>query len=308
MTPWIPGQEEEPLESCRSVGIVDNTLDDAKLESACPLDDGRHALKATCSAGLLDLLPLELIAPILLVLDLPSLSAFRQVNRRAMDLVDSLHQYAMVRRHCPNVLRAILSIGAASYDCITLYETLCVSKCASCDRTGPYIYLITCKRVCYFCFTSSAAYLPANIWEATRKNKIRKERLRLLPRVCSLPGRYGHDGRISRKRIQLFDRQAMVKLAEQSSGMAVPRPQPDSATTRYRRYMSIISAPYFDPSGRSADWGVYCMGCCDDTEDERHFRNNFTKDGLVEHIARYGKVTLNERQTRVIHSGDLDTN
>ncbi|KAG5928742.1 hypothetical protein E4U42_000055 [Claviceps africana] len=310
MRTWHPGQDE-PEESSRSVGIVDHTLDDASLESRLPLDDGRYALRSTCSAGSFDLLPPELMTEVLLALDLPSLAAFRQANSRAMGLVDSLHQYATVRRHCPNVLRAILSIRADSYDCKTLHSTLRTSQCASCERTAPYLYLISCKRVCYFCFTSDPAYLPATAAEATRLRKIKKGRLLLLPSVLSLPGRYTGFPRPSRRRLRLFDRVAMLKVVRESSGMAVEDMKPpcvDRTTRELRRYMAIVAAPYLDGLGRSADWGFYCMGCADDTGIERHFRNHFTKDGLAEHMARFGKVTLNGRKTLVIHAMDPDTN
>jgi hypothetical protein len=81
----------------RELGIDDHTLDAARLESPCPLDNGRlktpPQLSARHPAGRLDLLPLELISDILLALDVPTLTGFRRVNHRAMELVDSLHQY-----------------------------------------------------------------------------------------------------------------------------------------------------------------------------------------------------------------------
>ncbi|KAI3316900.1 hypothetical protein HD806DRAFT_516467 [Xylariaceae sp. AK1471] len=57
----------------------------------------------------------------------------------------------MMLKHCPNVLRAIISTKANCFDCMTLYRILCTSKC--CDRFCSYLYRITCKRVCHFCFT-----------------------------------------------------------------------------------------------------------------------------------------------------------
>jgi hypothetical protein len=71
----------------------DHTLDGARLETRCPLDNGR--LDTTLShqhqpagMGRLDILPLELISEILLALSVPRLASFRRVNRRAMELVD----------------------------------------------------------------------------------------------------------------------------------------------------------------------------------------------------------------------------
>ncbi|KAG7135408.1 hypothetical protein HYQ46_008930 [Verticillium longisporum] len=75
--------------------ICDNTLDDAQLETRCPLDNGRHAdalMSTHYPAGQLDQLPAELLIQILLQIDIPSLTHFRRVNRRAMGLVDSIPQ------------------------------------------------------------------------------------------------------------------------------------------------------------------------------------------------------------------------
>ncbi|KAH6982355.1 hypothetical protein BKA56DRAFT_673078 [Ilyonectria sp. MPI-CAGE-AT-0026] len=64
--------------------------------------------------------------------------------------------------------------------------------------------------------------------------------------------------------------------------------QLDLTTREPRRYMSIILAPYFTPSSHSADWGVYCTRCVDNREPATHFRNKYTEDGFVDHMARYG--------------------
>lgn len=62
------------------------------------------------SAGQLDQLPAKLLIQVLLKIDIPSLTHFRRVNRRAMELVDSVPQYAALIRHCPNIVHAVLSI------------------------------------------------------------------------------------------------------------------------------------------------------------------------------------------------------
>ncbi|KAI0116280.1 hypothetical protein GGR51DRAFT_312716 [Nemania sp. FL0031] len=132
----------------QKLGIVDFTLDDADLETRCPLDNGlQDSPQPQQSAGQLDMLPLEIITSILLTLDLPTLTTFRLTNRRAMALVSSIYQYGMVLKHCPDILRAIISINANSFDCMTLYQVLSNRKCETCHRFGSYLYLVTCKRV-----------------------------------------------------------------------------------------------------------------------------------------------------------------
>ncbi|KAI9159128.1 hypothetical protein HJFPF1_07136 [Paramyrothecium foliicola] len=309
-TPHL-GLTHEPQGACSSLGIVDHTLDDANLESRCPLDKGRRRPDTTRSAGLLDSLPLELVSAILLALDLQSLMVLRQVSSRTMSLVDGLHQYTMVRQHCPNVLRAIISIAATSFSCKTLYKTLCASKCASCDRFGSYVYLVRCERVCYLCFTQRDAYLPLTVSEATKGKLMSRKELQFLPHVLSLPGRYTASGQLSRKRILLFDRLSVSKVLQEASGVVRDgdiQQRRDRRTREPRRYMAIISAPYLDQFKQSADWGLYCLGCRDrtnSTDAEAHFRNQFTRDGMAKHIALHGEMTFDKRRKRMVHSQSL---
>ncbi len=151
--------------------IRDNTLDDAQLETRCPLDNGRHAdrsIPVRYSDGQLDQLPAELLIQVFLQLDIPSLTIFRRVNRRAMELVDSVPQYAALINHCPNIIRAILSIQADAFDCGTLYKILSTKRCSTCERFGDHLYLIDCRRVCHFCFTMRLEYFPLTIGQASR--------------------------------------------------------------------------------------------------------------------------------------------
>ncbi|KAK5987869.1 hypothetical protein PT974_12004 [Cladobotryum mycophilum] len=170
--------------------MTDNTLDDAKLEIKCPLDNGRHSSKSELTLGLLERLPSELVVDILVSLDLQSLTTFRRVSRQAMSLVDSLHEYAQVVEHCPNVLRAILSINALSYDSRVLFRALSSVKCASCNRFGNYLYLITCKRVCYYCFTTEPDFLPMPAFQAGKHTGLSGPQLMSIAHVVTLPGHY----------------------------------------------------------------------------------------------------------------------
>ncbi|KAF5021563.1 hypothetical protein F66182_6392 [Fusarium sp. NRRL 66182] len=294
--------------------ICDNTLDDARLATRCPLDNGRYTNASTsprCSAGQLDLLPAELLIQVLLSVDLPSLTRFRRVNRRAMELVDSVPQYDAIMKHCPNIIRAILSIQADAFDCHVLYTTLSTTRCSTCKRFGDYLYLIDCRRVCYFCFTRRPEYFPLTIGRASsfftpkgtqqqRSAITSRQRLRAanLPSVLSLPGRYctswaGERGNLAQKRLQLFDRQAVIQdLA--GSGL----PKMDKTTREPQRFMAIITAPYLFDSGRQADWGCFCLGCKEEKEEKaRHFRIKYTRKEVSEHIMRFGQVLLRHRST-----------
>lgn len=288
-TPPTPAQLKQL--GRRKLSIVDQTLDDIDLHIRCPLDNGRHHGQQQHSAGTLDRLPAELVAQILLALDLPSLTTFRRVNRRAMDLVDSVYEYQMIFRHCPGVLRAIISIGARHFDCATLFKTLSAGDCATCDRFGHCLYLITCKRVCYYCFTENVSYFPISAMVVAKRTSLTRRELESLPHVLSVPGLWTAPGKVATRRIVLFDRQALLKRASEASGQTFDETlgQLDYATKETRRFMAIISAPQFISSGHSADWGLYCTGCVDDAGGPAtNSRNTYTRDDIADHIARHG--------------------
>ncbi len=269
--------------------INDHTLDDAHLEIQSPLDNGRHPTPSELlplhPVGRLGLLPLELLSDILLALDLPTLTSFRRVNRRAMELVDSLHQYRTILKHCRSILRAIVSLRASFFACRELYNTLFTTKCSSCDRFGGYLYLITCSRVCYFCFTRIADYFPFSASQATKLTRLSRGDLKTLPHVFSLPGRYTPSAKSSKGRTMLLDRQAVILLGPADDRQRQPT---DYTTKEPRRFMSIISAPYLTHAGQTVDWGLHCRRCKGNTDPTNHFRHQFTRDGLVAHSQQHG--------------------
>ncbi|KZT08250.1 uncharacterized protein LAESUDRAFT_736119 [Laetiporus sulphureus 93-53] len=240
----------------RTQNIRDNTLDDAQLETRCPLDNGLHDCTpiSTCS-------PLELLIEVLLQLDIPSLTRFRGLNRRTMELVNSVHQYTAIIEHCSNTIRAIVSIEADTFDCGKLYGTLCTSRCYTCNRFGDHLYLIDCRRVCYFCFTRWPEYFPLTSREAYR--------------FFTPNTKPQSKSKSSRK---------LLELAKPPSILSLPGREP-------KRFMAIISAPVLLNGGRQVDQGFFCLGCRDETEEEtKHFRIKYTTEDMSEHIASYGRV------------------
>ena len=253
------------------------------FEIRCPLDNGRHDGQPKYSAGRLDLLPGELITNVLLALDLPSLTTFRRVNRRAMSLVDSLRQYRMILEHCPDVLRAIISFEAKHFDCMTLFQTLSTAKCETCDRFGCHIYFITCKRVCDLCVKTHDSYLPFSTTAATQYFRLPRKDIECLPQAFSR-GYSSYSGG-TRRRVTLLDRQAL-----RSRASVVPSQEWDFSLAQldrrnnHRRYMAIIPAPHLTSSGRSADWGSYCKECVKGRWLPDYYCAKYTVDGLKDHL------------------------
>ena len=258
---------------------------------------------STCfSTNQLDRLPIELLIKVLLQLDIPSLTHFRSLSRRAMELVNSVHQYTAIIEHCPNIIRAIVSLQVDGFDCGTLYRTLCTSQCFTCNRFGDHLYLIDCRRVCYFCFTQRAEYSPLTIREASKffkpnvkpKSNAKSSRklleLEKPPSILSLPGRYGayteRGGRLQARRLRLYDRRSVV---QNLAGNGLP--QSDNTIREPKRFMAVISAPVLLNAGRQVDRGFFCLGCREESDEKtKHFRIKYTMEGMSEHIANYGRV------------------
>jgi len=295
----------------RTNNICDNTLDDAQLETRCPLDIGQHDCTpiSTCFVtNQLDRLPLELLIEVLLQLDIPSLTRFRGLNRHAMELVNSVHQYTAIIKHCPNIIRAIVSIQADAFDCSTLYRTLCTSRCFTCNRFGDHLYLIVCCRVCYLCSTQRAEYFPLTSREASkfftpiakpRSNaKSSRKLLELVkpPSILSLPRRYCsavifRGGVLWARQLQLYHRWAVVQSLA-GSGL----PQSDNTTREPKQFMAIISTPVLLNAGWQVDHRFFCLGCRNKRDGIiACFRIKYTTEDMSEHIASYRRV---ERRPR----------
>ncbi|KAM0435929.1 hypothetical protein ACHAPT_002821 [Fusarium lateritium] len=260
-------------------GIREFTLDDQRLIRRCPLDNGRHLGEPRHSLGQLDLLPAELLRDVLISLDVPSLTALRRVNRRAMSSVDSLYEYAALFKHCPDVIRGIISINADGYSCKALFKTLSTSRCDVCNCFGYYLYLVTCKRVCYMCFKYGVKHFPVRehyVFEATG---LEHKKLDQVPHILGLPTRRALAGE---PRVKLYDIEAALEQVGKDA--LDPRPRQDRIQV-CQRFLALISAPYLQSAGRSADWGHYCTGCRT-LEPGNCFLRKFTREEFADHVAK----------------------
>ena len=249
----------------RKLHYLPGRLDNEPLERCIPLDNGRHDC-TPISTGFgfatsqLNRLPIELVIEILLQLDIPSLTRFRCINRRAMQLVNSIHQYAAIIEHCPNIIRAIITIQAEAFDCDTLYRTLCTTQCSTCNRFGDYLYLIVCRRVCYFCLIKRPEYPPLEINDAYRiwaSNVGRQRDERIFckffsfakpPKILSLPepsmSMYSRG-----VRPRLFDLQVVIQ------GLLGSGPfREDYLDRDHQRFKAVITAPVLLNGGRQVDY------------------------------------------------------
>ncbi|KAK7524650.1 hypothetical protein IWZ03DRAFT_29834 [Phyllosticta citriasiana] len=170
-----------------------NTLEEVEEFKAFPLYHGHAVKEPQQSLGALDTVPLELIQSTLSLVDIPTLQNFRKVNRRALKVVDSMPEYKAVATYAPNALRGIQSIEADRWStCESLYKALCTAECETCGDFGGFLYLLTCKRVCFLCFTLNDLHRPISFQEATQKFGLRqrtlKKKKKKMPHMKNLPG------------------------------------------------------------------------------------------------------------------------
>lgn len=120
-------------------------------------------------------------------------------------MVDCLPQYRVVSTHGRNALRGILAIGTGRWiTCAALYKKLCTSKCDWCGAQGGYLYLVTCKRACFWCLSLNRFCHPLPLDTAASTFKLDASTLYTLPHMTALPGTYS-PGETVTEPIVLFD-------------------------------------------------------------------------------------------------------
>lgn len=147
----------------------------------------------TNSLGELDKPPLELISEICLQLDIASLFYLRQVNARARQIVDTLHEYKTIITHALDPFCALLRTHSASRVTLSnFYRLLCTQNCSVCnERYGDLVYLPTWIRCCSCCVRSSPSELRvATLTSIKRVFRPSKGALTRLPTLTTVPGIY----------------------------------------------------------------------------------------------------------------------
>ncbi|RDL32399.1 uncharacterized protein BP5553_08855 [Venustampulla echinocandica] len=313
--------------------LTDNTLDDnLPIQPKCHIET--HT-SLTVDLGSLDILPQELLDYILPQLDLRTLTDFRRVNRRAFQLVASLPQYKAINTHARDALRGILATGTGrSITCETLYSTICIAECEQCGDFGGYLYILTCKRVCYLCFTLDRAYLPLFYTQVIRKFGLSRQMAETLPQMKSIPGIYTPHESKYRERLALVDvnvaRRAGIalhgsaaamekyksdmasqkileyknQLLQQSTDLsATPPSQYEGPFDRQCRdpfrYMATVRTPWLKRISQQVELGSYCTGCVkNNLSGPRHMnsRRKFTIGSFNEHLRQCGSIKNGKHQ------------
>ncbi|KAI9699135.1 MAG: hypothetical protein M1836_003324 [Candelina mexicana] len=305
-------------------------IDCTALANSCPLDNGRLGIDGRSTGrsqkplGALDSLPLELLHNILQSLDLQSLTALRAVNIRSRTIIDSYLPYKTIVSHAPNSIRALLGTQLAShFTSQQIYNTLCSDRCFLCGDTGPFLYLLSCSRVCFPCIIDAPELLPITSNTAKEAYALDTASLRSLPTLRSLPGVYSQLWIKSPKRIQLVEKsvaqaagvalhgssQAMEDMVthrkqeqaaayETRKARAATNPSikcrtPSCFTQRFdsqgantHRFLGIMRFPSLNRVTSRLEWSSSCNGCRGTSGQSmtRRWTRMFTQDTFKDHI------------------------
>ncbi|RTE82629.1 hypothetical protein BHE90_002832 [Fusarium euwallaceae] len=293
----------------------------------------------------LDRFPPELFHIIISQLDLASLHALRRTNRRAAELLYSHSEYNTLVTHAWNAVRGTLCIDTAkNITCKQLYEKLCTKKCEGCGDFGGYLYLLTCKRVCFVCFSEKKRYFPVPPNLASRKYWIASEIVDTLPHMKALLGVYS-PARVASVDTVFVDSESALNAGLEIHGssdvmtetviqkemerineysrrryeatFSEEEPKPfieppevflsrcDDRVNNPHRFLAIVRAPWFNRSKQLPEQGFHCRGCEDLEKMPFHHRRRFTATSFEEHLEQCGEI-YHGRHTKFRSRNDED--
>jgi hypothetical protein len=322
-----------PKHAYRQAVTKHHTLDENGIETACPLDDGEHKFKRhKYDLGILEGLPDEILLMALVELDIRTLTDFRRLNKRAMQIVNSIPEYNLVLETCPNLIRGLLSTGLGSqFSCKDLAETLTGYECETCGDFAGYTNIFTCKRVCFLCFTGisrepSPEYYPLTASEAARKFGVPRAFFASVPSLKSIPGTYTCDENVRMTRLTLFDHETARRMSIEHHGSAeamekhvAERSQKTleayerrveqgnyavrgliragldgGSVADARRYMAIVHTPWVVKRAKTVERGFHCGGCRRQW-DTRSYGLSFKKycaKTFEDHVTEFGALEI----------------
>ncbi|KAK4955309.1 hypothetical protein LTR10_007504 [Elasticomyces elasticus] len=205
----------------------------------------------TCLA-ILDTLPLELVHTIILQMDLRTFFHFRQINLRARQIVDQLHEYKVITAHAMDCICALLRTGAASHVTVAeIYHCFCTDACSICkERYGNLVQLLTWTRCCSTCLAKSTPELC--VTSVTKTVKCLDDH----PKMRTLPGVYSMEEKHYTKRIKIMPTEVALK------GNELDRDRRRKLNAKpYLNFMACCALPTYCPAKHEVQTGVSCAGC-----------------------------------------------
>lgn len=199
--------------------------------------------------------------------------------------------------------------------------------CDNCGDFGGYLYLITCKRLCFLCLSQDKLYLPLLRRHASREFGLDKDTMATLPRMTVIPGTYSPNGKKASKSVLIDYESALcagvalhgslcamrkytsdmetqksqayhakVATAQQSRSTThrIRRPRvtgpPDGRSGNPLRFVAIVRVPWLNRPSQEVEWGFYCLGCEKSSRPPLHHRRQFTTTSFDDHIRQCGTI------------------
>ncbi|KAM3515233.1 hypothetical protein MY11210_001126 [Beauveria gryllotalpidicola] len=110
--------------------------------------------------GAMKKLPQELLLLVLELLDLQSLCRLSQASFWARLLVLEFRPYREIFEHAPTLPQSLARSHLLSqYSAHQIFhQVLRSDRCSSCSLFGSHVFLLTCERVCQFCFSEDDSF------------------------------------------------------------------------------------------------------------------------------------------------------
>ncbi|ATY63604.1 Cyclin-like F-box [Cordyceps militaris] len=148
--------------------------------------------------GSLGVFSIEILHKVLQQLDMATLARLQCVSQGMKRAVGSLPMLRSLLDHGGEVVRGIVATETgAGIVCQELYAKLCHPVCETCDDAGDYLYLLTCKRVCFDCLTKTYQYRPLRPMQALSQYGLDMASIRRLPAMTVPSYKYPKDSKRS---------------------------------------------------------------------------------------------------------------
>lgn len=222
--------------------------------------------------------------------------------------------------------------------CELLHEKLFAPDCDECGDFAGFLYVLTCRRICFLCFSEKEEYLPLGAALIQRRYGLKKQQLEKVPHLKTLPGTYSSWGTKLSQSTLLYDYTSTIQAAtlHHSSRDAVaqhtinalmrleieaktrrekapregsdPRPARmpaglfpyDRKSSNPRRFVAVISLPCLVPAAGSMieELGFHCNACSNSKERPFHWRRKYSAMSFGDHLQECGKINNERHETR----------
>ncbi|OAA52869.1 Cyclin-like F-box [Cordyceps fumosorosea ARSEF 2679] len=284
---------------------------------------GHDVLHLNADIGSLGALPLEVLHQILHELDIATLARLQRVSQGIKLAVGSLPLLRALLDFGAEIIRGIAATKTGSLMvCRELYAKFRQPFCDNCRHVGMYLYLLTCKRVCFDCLTKTYRYRPlrpmqANYLYSLKLDTVRSFSTFTVPTYTSSTNPARESNIFHQRRLipnttswRLVDHSAVLEHALRAYGSldvirirlqkrmdAPPRRRTLSGRSRARPTMPgvetslacAVAFPWFDRrSGTSVSASVLCAACMQSGIPLAQCY--FTMAHFNEHVKAMGKV------------------